>query len=400
MAAQQTEDGAMLDLWDVDSGAPNPAIRSRYATGEALWALALLHETFPEDGFDTVAWPTLDYLSTERDAAENLWPRPWPDQWAAYSLEAMGDWGLADHHLAYARSLAAQFAVTVRWDSQRDGVATVTHPPDPRGAGFGTTLEGSSMLQRLATVEPRLADLAEPLAERVTCGASRLAAAQTLPGPGVPATEAGGWFRDGITRMDDQQHAASAMLWAAVLADLPSTSSTRGRVVNAFLAVVAVLGAWNPPWAGATLAPPTNRRLIGLVIAAAVGVLVAAAGDPILDLLDVSAATFRTAAGAVVAAGGLFHIIRAAARPVEGDTLVAGLAAALGPGPVFAAAAAGIDAGWWVAVPSVAGAAGLTWWLATRTGTDPAVGSWLTRVVGGVAIAAGVLMIVSGVRSV
>ena len=93
-------------------------------------------------------------------------------------------------------------------------------------------------------------------------------------------------------------------------------------------------------------------------------------------------------------------MIRAAPRPVEGDSLVAGLAAALGPGPVFAAAAAGIDAGWWVAAPSVALAAGLTWWLATRTGADPVVGSWLIRVVGGCAVAAGVLMIVSGVRSV
>ena len=228
MAAQQTPDGAMLDLWDVDTGAPNPDIRSRYATGEALWALALLHEAFPDEGFDSVAWPTLDYLSTRRDAAEDLWPRPWPDQWAAYSLEAMGDWGLADHHVAYARALAAQFAVTVRWDSQRDGVAIVTHPPEPRGAGFGTTLEGSSMLQRLATIEPRLADLADPLADRVGCGSARLAAAQTLPGPAVPVTEAGAWFRQGETRMDDQQHAASAMLWAAALAAAEGTSSTGG----------------------------------------------------------------------------------------------------------------------------------------------------------------------------
>lgn len=217
MGGQQQPDGSMLDLWDHATGAPNPAMRSRYATGEALWALALLHETFPAEGFDEVAWVTMDYLATSRDEVEGLSPRPWPDQWAAYSLEAMGDWGLADDHLAYARELSGQFGVAIRWDSQRSGIGIITHPPQPRGAGFGTVLEGSSMLQRLAAVEPRLADLAEPLADRVRCGAARLAAAQTMTA-GAPVAEAGAWFRDGVTRMDDQQHAASAMLWVAPLA--------------------------------------------------------------------------------------------------------------------------------------------------------------------------------------
>jgi hypothetical protein len=75
------------------------------------------------------------------------------------------------------------------------------------------------MLQRLAATDTRLADLEDPLADRTTCGAARLAAFQTSPGPGVPPTEAGAWFRQGVTRMDDQQHAASALLWAASLAD-------------------------------------------------------------------------------------------------------------------------------------------------------------------------------------
>jgi hypothetical protein len=131
----------------------------------------------------------------------------------------MGDWGLSEEHVAYARALAAQFGVGVRWASQRTGIATVTHPPEPRGAGFGTTIEGASMLQRLAATDTRLGDLAGPLADRTMCGAARLAAFQTGPAPGVPPTEAGAWFRQGVTRMDDQQHAASALLWAASLAD-------------------------------------------------------------------------------------------------------------------------------------------------------------------------------------
>ncbi len=140
MAAQQTEDGAMLDLWDVDTGAPDPAIRSRYATGEALWALALLHETFPEEGFDTVAWPTLDYLSTRRDAAEEpvapALARP------VGGLFAGGDGRLGTRPTTTSPmpGRSPPNSRGVRWDSQRAGIATVTHPPEPRGAGFGTTI--------------------------------------------------------------------------------------------------------------------------------------------------------------------------------------------------------------------------------------------------------------------
>jgi hypothetical protein len=218
MVGQQLPDGVMLERWVRSTGAPDPDRRSRYATGEALWALAYLHDTFPGQGFDEAAWRTLDYLSLRRDDEEELFPNPWPDQWAAYSLAQMGPWGLADHHVAYARRLAAAFGVQVRWDSQRTGgIATLSHPPEPRGAGFGTVLEGLGRLGVLASTDERLADLDETLAERLVCGAGRLAAVQTGPNDvvgGVAPREVGAWFRDGATRMDDQQHAASGMLWA------------------------------------------------------------------------------------------------------------------------------------------------------------------------------------------
>ncbi len=217
MVAQQLPDGVMLERWVRSTGAPDPEQRSRYATGEALWALAFLNDAFPGHGFDDAAWRTLDYLSLRRDDEEDLFPNPWPDQWAAYSLAQMGPWGLADHHIAYARRLAQAFGVQVRWDSQRTGgIATLSHPPEPRGAGFGTVLEGLGRLGVLATHDDRLADIDETLAARLVCGAARLAAVQTGPEDVVDdaSREIGAWFRDGVTRMDDQQHAASGMLWA------------------------------------------------------------------------------------------------------------------------------------------------------------------------------------------
>ena len=218
MVGQQRSDGVMLERWVRATEAPDPSQRSRYATGEALWALAFLHDKFPGESFDETAWRTLDYLSLRRDDEEGLFPNPWPDQWAAYSLGQMSTWGLADHHIAYARRLASAFGVQVRWDAQRSGgIATMVHPPEPRGAGFGTVLEGLGRLGVLASRDDRLADIDDDLASRLVCGAARLAAAQTTADSIVgadPQREQGAWFRGGETRMDDQQHAASGMLWA------------------------------------------------------------------------------------------------------------------------------------------------------------------------------------------
>ena len=79
---QQRPDGSMLDLWDPDTG-PVPDRTSLFATGEALWALALLDDLFPGEGWGDAAMVTMDYVATDRDDDEDVWPRPWADQWAA-----------------------------------------------------------------------------------------------------------------------------------------------------------------------------------------------------------------------------------------------------------------------------------------------------------------------------
>ena len=219
LVGQQLPDGGMLNFWDPKTGAPTPEIRSRFATGEAAWGLALLHEAFPGEGWDAPVWAIMDYLATERDELEELWPPPWPDQWAAYALGEMAEWGLEDHHLDYARRLAGRFGQMIRWDAQREGVAKVSHLPMPRGGGYGTILEGLGGLEWLWLNEPRLAEFAleespsgsqfvrlkVPLRERLECGAARLVDAQDADGA---------WYYDDQTRVDDQQHAISGLLMA------------------------------------------------------------------------------------------------------------------------------------------------------------------------------------------
>lgn len=215
LLGQQRDDGSMLNFYDLDAQAPVPDETSVYATGEALWAMALVHEAFPLEGYRAPAFATLDYLATDRDTEEDFFPQPWPDQWAAYSLGEMAEWGLEDHHIDYARGLLHRYASFVRFDSQRGTTyGSITHGPAPRGSGFGTWIEGLAALRTVTQVDARMADLRPGADEALACGAARLANDQVDPAPGVPPEAAGAWFYDDFTRMDDQQHAASGMLGA------------------------------------------------------------------------------------------------------------------------------------------------------------------------------------------
>ncbi len=168
----------------------------------------------------------------------------------------------------------------------------------------------------------------------------------------------------------------------------------------AVVAVLAVLAAWNPPATAVSIRPPSRGRAIGLAVAAAVGIGLAALGETLLDVLDLSAPTFRTAAGVVVAVSGAAHVWGRTAIPVEGDGVFGGAVAGLYPAPVFAAVVAGVDAGWLPAAGAVAASAALSWWLVIRPDDDRAVTSLSVRLVGAVAVLIGVAMVVSGVKSV
>ncbi len=205
LLGQQLPDGGMLNYWDPQTQTPVPDIRSRFATGEAAWGLALLHELFPQENWDEPVWAIMDYLATERDIAEELWPPPWPDQWAAYALAEMVEWGLAPQHLEYAQSLAGRFSQMIRWDSQRQGLANISHLPMPRGGGYGTILEGLGALAWLWQHEPRLTQHEATVNKRLECGAARLIAVQA---------DDGAWYYDSQSRVDDQQHAISGLLLA------------------------------------------------------------------------------------------------------------------------------------------------------------------------------------------
>jgi hypothetical protein len=219
MVGQIGRNGRTLVNYDVVGQVPVPGETSRYATGEAGWALARLHTSFPDEGWDRPARLVADYLATERDEAEGLDYPPWPDQWAAYLLGELAPDGLDPHHVTYARALAARFGMLIRFESQKDGWPVPVVDPRARGGGVGVWVEGLASLARAAAVDDRLADLRPALRARLDCGASVLAARQADADEAAeyrqPDRVNGAWFRDDLTRMDDQQHALSGLLAAA-----------------------------------------------------------------------------------------------------------------------------------------------------------------------------------------
>jgi hypothetical protein len=219
MIGQMTTGGQMLQTFDLSTGTPVPGETSRYSTGEAAWAFALLHNLFPTEGWDVPAREVLDYLALRRDDLEDLPYRPWADQWAAYTLAELAPTGLDEHHIAYARRLAERFGMLVRTESQKESWPVAFVDPRARGGGVGVWVEGLGSLTRVAESDPRLEDLREPLAARLSCGGGILEerqedASDAAKWP-VPDRVEGAWFRENVTRMDDQQHALSGLLAAA-----------------------------------------------------------------------------------------------------------------------------------------------------------------------------------------
>lgn len=229
MLQLQREDGSFLNYWDVSSGAPVPEVTSLYATGEAFWALVLLEDAFPGEGWGAAAERVAEYITTEREADEEFIFPPWPDQWSSYGMAEMARVGLPldDAQIDYAESIGGRFSLIMRYESQRrDSLfSEVTRGPMVMGGALGVWGEGLSGLWRLSTIDPRMAEHRDRLEERALCGAGMLAerqvTAEEADDYARPEMARGAWFFRGATRMDDQQHALSALLLAMQILETP-----------------------------------------------------------------------------------------------------------------------------------------------------------------------------------
>ncbi len=126
--------------------------------------------------------------------------------------------------------------------------------------------------------------------------------------------------------------------------------------------------------------------------------------SPLLDLLDVSASTFRLGAGLVIAVVGIHDLLAAAPKP---EPALAGWKAGFVPlafpllvNPALGAGALAASADHGVATPTIATLVGVAMLVALATITEPArLMRGAGRVVGAVLIVVGVALAVDGVFS-
>jgi small neutral amino acid transporter SnatA (MarC family) len=325
--------------------------------------------------------------------------------------------------LAYARRQAELWGGQARWVQQRFGPwgAAVRGPDVFRGGWYGVMDEGLAGLWRIARAEPALADIQGPTASRATCIAGiavrEQASAADAASARNPSRVEGAWFfDDGVTRMDDQQHALAALLRTQAVVEAGPPVSDADDAPSAWLWALALLLALNPARAafGIPRAGRSSRAVAWLcAVGGAIGGLVvcvfAALGDPVLDALDVSTPAFRTAAGAIALLAGAIDLVRG---PPEPEPALPGRRAALipvalplvaRPALVVMALAAGADRGVLVAVAATAIGIAILTALAARAATAGPEGRalrWLARLSAAGLVACGVLLTIDGILSV
>ena len=433
LLAQTEPSGAVLASYDPARAAPVAGEYSKYYTGEAYWALARLHRTFPGEGWGEAADRIGAYLATSRDEVEDHWP-PIPDHWAAYGVSETVEFPergrppLTEHEVSYARRQAELFGVQARWLSQQHGPwGRVVRGTDmARGGWYGVVGEALTGWWLAARDDPRLADLQEPSAERATCTAGLAVGEQSdaedAAGAASPGRVEGAWFRDGETRMDDQQHALAGLLRTIPIVEAddasgPGSSSGPGDdAPSAWLWAVALVLAFNPARAafGVPRADRSPRAVAGLAaLGGAIGALAVCAaatvGGSLLDALDVSEPSFRIAAGIVAALAGAADLFR---RPPSPEPALAGRQAALipvaiplvaRPALLVLALGAGADRGVLVSALAMAMGIVLLTGLAAGWSTEGPAGRglrWAGRLLAAALVACGVVLLFDGVLDV
>src|SRR5919197_5811807 len=194
---------------------------------------------------------------------------------------------LTADELHYVRRQAELMGVQARWLGQRYGPwgPVVRAGYTPRGGWFGVVDEALTGWWLTARRDARLADLEGPIAERATCVAGLAMRTQSDAEDAAryarPSRVEGAWFRDGETRMDDQQHALAGLLRTIPIARAQAQSDVESspddETPSALLWAVALLLALNP--ARAAFAVPRAGRPRGAAVRlAAAGGAIGAAG--------------------------------------------------------------------------------------------------------------------------
>jgi small neutral amino acid transporter SnatA (MarC family) len=176
---------------------------------------------------------------------------------------------------------------------------------------------------------------------------------------------------------------------------------------TALLEGLAVLAATNPPRVWSALPHPPERvraAVVGGSVTLAAAIVLAALASGVLDVLDISASTFRLGAGIVIAVVGVYQLLAGAPKPEPAlDGWKAGLVPLAFPlliNPALGAAVLAAAADHGVATPIVATLVGAAILVALSMTTEHArVLRGAGRVVAAALVIVGIALAVDGVFS-
>jgi hypothetical protein len=411
VAAQVQNDGSVLNEVNLDSGISRPQSYSPFATGQTLFLLAQARAITGTTEFDTQIAAIIRYLSTERALREGYVPDV-SDHWGAYAMAVLTETApqfLTDQStVEFIRKQLGIAGIQVRYESQRtnDGLNRWTRGRQTLGAGLGTLGEAIGAWQVVVAGQPALRDQQPWLHERLYCVSELLVnrqvterEAQQLPNR---SASQGSWIQFGITQMDDQQHAISAMVAARnVELDAPNAPRRTPIPENALLVVIAILALLNP---GRLMKRGSSCSSIRVsVVGVAVLVALVVLGGPIVRLLNVSAATALVAAGASAVVASLFAFVmqvRSRDNAFESNTEVL-LFGILRPEIMLLAIAVGAGGQGWTMSATIAIAVGVAMSVSPLWARkNQTVINWLLFLFMILAIACGIFLIVDGVYAV
>ena len=375
----------------------------RFTTGEVAFALARMERLFPGEGWGDRIPDIVDYL-VRRKAVEEGFVPDMADHWAAYAFAETTTWSepLAFDDIArsWARKQMGISSVMIRYEGQlTNGFPDrALRGATALGAAVGTHGEAMAGWTTYFAANRGVDD------DMVAAGVARLACnIGTLTARQIDSDEAasyaqprrveGAWLSGGVTQVDDQQHAMSAVLAGDRVSggSIDPRPSRRQPLDWSWVLVLAAAVAVAAPSRVATVlvrSPRSMRR--DAVVAGVTALVLALFSVPILEAVDVSVPTAAVASGVVVVLASLATFVgmwrhersfMVVARP---ELLLLVLAGGAGSR----------------SLPLIAGlvfAYGLAEWL-TRFDDDVRV--WATRLESLVAIAVGVALVVNGVYSI
>ncbi len=388
-----------------------------FATSQTLFALARAERVFPSEGWGDHSHQILEYLTTYKANEEGFVP-DMSDHWAAYAMSEMTQWTtpivFTDIDLAWARKQMGVASIMVRYESQisGSGVNHLLRGHAAIGAATGTHGEALAGWTRLALENDGFTGSVSALNERLGCNNSLLIKRQVSPVGSQtylqPSRVAGAWLSGGVTQVDDQQHAMSALLQANIVNDRIAQSGgelpRRESVPSSLLVTLLTILLLNPPRLVRTLrhlhasqsvhglvrrgSQPTLGYLYRFAI---LFTLVILNGSRVLGWLDTNVPTALIAAGVVGILAALPTLAYQSTAPslffvvARTELLIFGLAVSA-------------DGRWWSVIGGLVVAILWSRYLLKRVSDTSLV--WATRTCAAVSLALSIMLIVNGVFAI